>query len=1092
MPAPKEKEDSRRSSQGELGRPLTIRIASRVLRALVLIIGAMGLAGWIFDLPLLYSFAPGLIGMKANTAVCFLVIGLALCVVPFHSAPDGTRRFIAGGLAVAPLAIALVNICEYVFRWHTGIDQLFIRDTGPALSNVPPGRMAMGTAAGVVLASTALLLMCARRGGRWRARVLAVCGALVALLGMFSPIGYTAADPSLVGWWRATAMALPTAASLVLTGGAILLFAWQEAHVGWSAERTVALGFVFTIIILAFLSISGYLNDYDMMRSSQAVQHSQEVLNKVQDVLYDVVDAEAGRRGYQITGDKQFLAPYKSGTQQLGADLDGLRKLTADDPGQQRRIAALEPLLYQRLAQFNAGLGLQPDKPEDAERQKALTYQGKATMEKIRAAIAEIQHAEEELLAQRNSAVQAAGHKAFYLEPLGDALSYVAIIVGMVILWGDMSQRRRIEAELRESEERLRLANEAGEIGTYETDFEADVMRFSPEFCRILGLPAGTELSWKESLRLVHAEDRKRAVKEFAASRHPASEGVTRLEFRMVRPGGEVRWVTLRGHTLFRETAAGRVAFRAIGAVVDITERKQTEGALQRAKREWERTFDSVPDLIAILDDQHHILRVNRAIAERLGLQPAQCIGQTCYSCIHGTSKPPENCPHLLTLADHQTHSVELLQERLGGDFLVTTTPLLDDQGRSLGIVHVAHDITELKRAEEERRAVESRLQQSQNLESLGVLAGGIAHDFNNLLTTILGNAELALLELPEGATAARERIRPIQTASQRAAELCREMLAYAGKGRYIVELLDLNRVIEEMGQLLEVSISKKAVLDYKLASKLPPIQADATQIRQVIMNLITNASEAIGDRSGMIYIRTGALNCDRAYLREAYNADHLAEGPYVSLEVSDTGSGIAPEVRDRIFQPFFSTKFAGRGLGLSAVLGIVRAHKGSIKVYCEPGSGATFKVLLPAAAGKAVPEAAVGPPTSEFRGHGTVLVVDDEEGVRAVAKAMLTKAGFLVETAGDGREALETFRRRRDEIACVLLDLMMPQMDGEETFRELRRIRPDVRVILSSGYNEQEAGKRFSGKGLAGFVQKPYRQSELLSVVCSATSRPQ
>jgi PAS domain S-box-containing protein len=399
-------------------------------------------------------------------------------------------------------------------------------------------------------------------------------------------------------------------------------------------------------------------------------------------------------------------------------------------------------------------------------------------------------------------------------------------------------------------------------------------------------------------------------------------------------------------------------------------------------------------------------------------------------------------------------------------------------------------DISKRKQVEQEHRDLEARFQHAQKLESLGVLAGGIAHDFNNLLTGVLGHAELALMQMPAG-TPAREHLEHIQQASHRAAELCRQMLAYAGKGRFVVELLDLSRMVQEMTYLLEVSISKKVVLMYNLAGNLPAVEADATQVRQVLMNLITNASEAIGENSGVITISTGAAHCDQDYLRQVYGAEDLPEGNYASLEVADTGGGMDEQTRKKIFDPFFTTKFAGRGLGLAAVQGIVHSHKGAIRVYSEPGRGTTFKVLLPAKAGAGVPPPSRSLLRPEMRLAGTILMADDEENVRMVGQAMLEKVGLRVLTATNGLEAVDLYRAHADDIACVLLDLTMPQMGGVETFRELRRIRPDVRVVLCSGYSEQDALSHFAGEGLAGFVQKPFRLTDLAGTLCKALNPP-
>jgi two-component system, cell cycle sensor histidine kinase and response regulator CckA len=400
----------------------------------------------------------------------------------------------------------------------------------------------------------------------------------------------------------------------------------------------------------------------------------------------------------------------------------------------------------------------------------------------------------------------------------------------------------------------------------------------------------------------------------------------------------------------------------------------------------------------------------------------------------------------------------------------------------------ILRDSSERRRVEAERLKFLSQIRQSQKLESLGVLAGGIAHEFNNLLMAVLGHADLLLDALP-ASSGARDDLAEIQRAAQRATELCKQMLAYSGKGRFVIRAVELQQLVEEMQPLLRVSISANATLKLGFSANVPRVDADASQIRQVIMSLVVNASEALGERPGVITISGGAMDCDRAYLSESWLDEQLPEGTYVFIQVADTGAGMDAETRLRIFDPFFTTKFTGRGLGLAAVLGIVRGHRGAIKVYSEPGRGTTFRVLFPACA-----RAPAGVASSAAGGvcepQGTVLLVDDDESVRAVGRKMLERIGFAVVTASDGAEAIARFRERGGDISCAIVDLTMPHVDGAETFRELRRMRPDVRVILSSGYNEQDVTQRFAGKGLAGFIQKPYQLATLVAVLSDVLKR--
>lgn len=394
---------------------------------------------------------------------------------------------------------------------------------------------------------------------------------------------------------------------------------------------------------------------------------------------------------------------------------------------------------------------------------------------------------------------------------------------------------------------------------------------------------------------------------------------------------------------------------------------------------------------------------------------------------------------------------------------------------RSVGTVQ---DVTSQVVAHENERARDEKMQHVQRLESLGVLAGGIAHDFNNLLTVIMGNASLASNHIDDANPALRHVV-AIEKTSQKAANLCQQMLAYSGQGQFIVKPVNLSMLVEDMTQLLHVSIAKNIVLRLNLPKQISAVDADVTQMQQVIMNLVINASEAIGSNSGAISIATGMSRVDKQYLASVFLDEGLAEGRYVYLEVSDTGCGMDEKTRIKMFEPFFTTKFTGRGLGMAAVLGIVRGHQGAMKVYSEVGKGSTFKILLPASA-EPVQDLSLLPDIKDWRASGCVLVVDDEETLREVASAMLEQMGFEVLTAEDGVEGVAMYQTHQARITLVLLDMTMPRMGGEEAFSHIRSINPNAKVLLSSGYNQQDATNRFAGKGLAGFIQKPYFPEDL------------
>lgn len=399
-------------------------------------------------------------------------------------------------------------------------------------------------------------------------------------------------------------------------------------------------------------------------------------------------------------------------------------------------------------------------------------------------------------------------------------------------------------------------------------------------------------------------------------------------------------------------------------------------------------------------------------------------------------------------------------------------------------------DLVSLAFAWDQRRRLEFKVQHAQKLESLGVLAGGIAHDFNNLLVGILGNADLAQREAQPGSRLG-ECLDDVETAAKRAADLCHQLLAYSGRGQFVIEPIDVNALVREMGHLLEVPFSVGAGVEYDLEEELPAVEADITQMRQVIMNLITNAAEAVAENSGSVTVRTGLIGCDRDYLDGCHLGEHLPPGDYVFVEVTDTGCGMSHTAVDKIFDPFFTSKRGGRGLGLAAVEGIVRGHRGAIRLATEAGVGTRFKVLFrgaEVAAPAAQPVALRG--EGQWQGSGTVLLADDDKTVLSVGQRMLERMGFEVQTAADGRDAVAAFERDPASFTCVVLDLVMPQMSGQEAFRKVRSIRGDVPVVLCSGFAEQEALSGFAEEEMPGFLKKPYKLAELRETLRQAVDR--
>jgi PAS domain S-box-containing protein len=516
--------------------------------------------------------------------------------------------------------------------------------------------------------------------------------------------------------------------------------------------------------------------------------------------------------------------------------------------------------------------------------------------------------------------------------------------------------------------------------------------------------------------------------------------------------------------------------------VVDTTTQKQAEEALLENEAKWRSILENAPGIIVTADRDGTVTFVSRTVS---GVSPERVVGTSVFEYVL-----PE---HRQTLQDAFERALEagetVTYELIGGQpgsavpFESRVGPLRRD-GRTVGVTIVSSDIRERKRAEEERRKLEATMLNTQRLESLGVLTGGIAHDFNNLLVAILGNADLALMDMAPHAPY-RGWVEQIKLAARRASELTNQMLIYSGRGAHAAEPPDLNVLVAEIGDLLRVSISNKVVLNCERADEVLLVDADASQIHQVVMNLVINASEAIGDEQGTVTIRIGEVDVGEEIASPIVVGEDLPEGRCVSLEVADTGCGIEAAARSQLFDPFYTTKSAGRGLGLAAVLGIVRAHRGAIEVRSQVNQGSTFRILLPAVESSVAEHSEDrGPQGQDLPGGGTILVVDDEEGVRDVAKGMLEREGFRVITAEDGREAVRIFRTVSAEIDAVLLDLSMPHMDGGEALREMRRLRADVKAILCSGYLEDRARGLCDGPGQASFLRKPYDSETLLGTL--------
>jgi len=657
----------------------------------------------------------------------------------------------------------------------------------------------------------------------------------------------------------------------------------------------------------------------------------------------------------------------------------------------------------------------------------------------------------------------------------------VVLALGLAF-WRQLSLLRKMRLQavaLKTSEERLTLVLEGSQDAFWDWDVTNDHVTRSERWAVMLGIPPTEISAGIESLStLIHPDDLTRVRQ---ARNRLVQQGHGRVEYRMRGRNDQWLWILDRGKVVARD-AGGRPT-RVTGAASDITARKRIEEALGRSQTLLEQSqraaeiggweYDAANGVMywTFQAFRIHDLDPDAGTPNLEGL----------FQFYTPQAQPVIRKAFQTALEQAQSFDIELelVTANQRSIWVRTIGRAEKNASQVIRVYGSFQDITYRKKAEEERENLQSKMLEAQKLESLGVLAGGIAHDFNNLLTVIMGNASLAR----ESPSMVKDSLEQIETATQRAADLCRQMLAYAGKSRTTMESTDLNNIVTETVHLLRLSISKNATLDFALAQQSLPVEADTSQIRQVIMNLVINASDALGNSAGRIRVSTSRVQVTADMLREARLGEDLSPGEFVSFEVQDDGCGMNADTLARIFDPFFTTKFAGRGLGLAAVLGIVRAHKGAFFVQSTVGKGSVFRMLLPPTTkplatrnpnifSPAAPQSVVKP--------GVFLVVDDESHVRKLAGNILEHLGHTVALASDGYEALALTLARGDKYTAILLDLTMPGLDGQSTLRELRQMKLDIPVLIMSGYSEYDVRQRFPDDPFLGFLPKPFTAEDL------------
>ena len=612
-------------------------------------------------------------------------------------------------------------------------------------------------------------------------------------------------------------------------------------------------------------------------------------------------------------------------------------------------------------------------------------------------------------------------------------------------------------------------------VGIAQIALDGKLLRLNDRFCELLGYTeAELQNTYYDATHAGDMQESRDGQVRLLAGEIPAHS----MQKRLVRKDGTVVWAR-RYLSLVRDQDKSPQYY--ISVVEDITEKVAAEEALRQSELWTRQVFENIPECIFVLDvtpeGRFKIAALNPAEERAVGLSIGQVSGKFIEDVF--SEEVSQNViahyRHCLDAGTLVSYEDELNLEIGRRYFHTNLIPLRNAEGRIHRIAGCCTDLTEVKRTQEHALA-------SQKLESIGVLANGIAHDFNNLLGGILASSELAMTDSPE-TSPVQEELQRIRTASIRGAEIVRQLMIYGGKDSPDFEPVDISVLVKEMLHLLKVSISKHARLRTDLGPNLPAVHASPTQIRQVVMNLITNASEAIGEREGVIHVASSLVEIRGD---PGGRATNLPAGDYVQLEISDTGKGIAPQIQASIFDPFFTTKPAGHGLGLSVVRGIVRAHGGAIHLRSAPGQGTTFQILLPCT-GLSPKE---NPPTVSLAGKalpraGGILVVEDEGILRSAVSKLLRKNGYSVLEANDGASALNLIRTRGHDVDLILLDVTLPGgASSRDVFEGARRTRTNIKIILTSAYGKEDIEAAFAGVRIEHFIRKPFLLADLMALI--------
>lgn len=645
------------------------------------------------------------------------------------------------------------------------------------------------------------------------------------------------------------------------------------------------------------------------------------------------------------------------------------------------------------------------------------------------------------------------------------------ICVGAVIIFRDITVREKDQEELRKYRQIVSASDEhMAFVGTgyvFQAVNDAWLKAYN----------------WTRDMVVGHAVSELHADKKIIAtithSLDRAMQGATvRYRDWLDFPGQGRRYMDVTYYPY--KTDAGMI----VGVVVnsrDITDLKQQEDALRLAEQEWKHTFDSISDLVSIHDPDFRFVKVNKTLADFVGKPAEELIGKHCYEVFHGLSDQWPGCPHQSALATGCPVSLEIDDPHIGHPLLVTASPIYDEGGRVVATIHIAKDISELKKAEEERHQLQTQLSQAQKMECIGQLVGGVAHDFNNLLSAIIGFCDLIVFKHP-GISVIQEDIKQIKEAGLRSAALVRQLLVFSSKQVLEMVPVKLDSLVENLAKMLHRLLGEEFTLDFHLGAGESSIIADPVQMEQIIMNLVVNARDAMPD-GGQIVIKTSLVDLDQ---KQAANLPGIDRGQYIQLTVSDTGLGITPEVQTRIFEPFFTTKGIGKGtgLGLAIVYGIISQHKGLVDFESKVGMGTVFRILLPIVCQTGQHNGGHVEHAPLLSGNETILLVDDEPVIRSVIRDLLASLGYTVIEAASAREALNVVDQHLDAIDLLLTDVIMPEQRGTVLAALVKSRSPQTKILFISGYLDERIAYDGILKPGVNFIKKPVTLQKLSEMV--------